>query len=437
VVTVFRRKTPAKASAEPPPVVDEFRSIAAAEIAPAPPPPSTTRATLARTLAGATVLQILPALRPGVTARSVLDIAAALLRAGARSIIAGASGPLVAELTERGSEWIEFRSAHAGRLMLAHRARRLEDIIAAEHVDIVHAHGASAAAVALEAIAASPAWLVTSLPDGGEGLRRFGNPFEPLARGHRVVARSAFAAAPLAERYRIARHRLAIVPHSIDTQRYDLGAVAPDATAALRAAWLVGADEHVVLALGVVSPENGQIDLVDAARMMLSRGLHGVVFVVPGDTRGKRRHLRAVARRAKALGVEAMFRLGSAPADLPTMLGAADLVAVPSIVPLRSGALLAQAQAMGRPVLAAAGGIAPEMLLAPPRMPDELRTGWLTRPGDPVDLARALTAALTLPQVVRGTIAARARQFAEMTFSPASVAAAMLAVYTSLLESGS
>jgi glycosyltransferase involved in cell wall biosynthesis len=152
---------------------------------------------------------------------------------------------------------------------------------------------------------------------------------------------------------------------------------------------------------------------------------------------GRRRHFRALARRAKALGVEAMFRLGSAPTDLPTMLSAADLVAVPSIVPLRSGALLAQAQAMGRPVLAAAGGIAPEMLLAPPRMPDELRTGWLTRPGDPVDLARALTAALTLPQLVRGSIGARARQFAEMTFSPASVAAAMLAVYTSLLESGS
>ena len=52
-----------------------------------------------RTLAGATVLQIVPALRQEPVARTALDVAAALRQAGARALVAGEDGPLVAELT--------------------------------------------------------------------------------------------------------------------------------------------------------------------------------------------------------------------------------------------------------------------------------------------------------------------------------------------------
>ena len=45
---------------------------------------------------------------------------------------------------------------------------------------------------------------------------------------------------------------------------------------------------------------------------------------------------------------------------------------------------------MARPVIASAIGILPENILAPPRMPDELRTGWLVPPGDAAALAAAI-----------------------------------------------
>jgi glycosyltransferase involved in cell wall biosynthesis len=88
---------------------------------------------------------------------------------------------------------------------------------------------------------------------------------------------------------------------------------------------------------------------------------------------------------------------------------------------------------LGRPVIATTVGVLPENVLCPPRMRDELRTGWLVRPGDVGQLARALGAALALDVTGYEALGARARQFAEFVFSPQSVAEAFRAVYTSLL----
>ena len=75
----------------------------------------------------------------------------------------------------------------------------------------------------------------------------------------------------------------------------------------------------------------------------------------------------------------------------------------------------------------------PESVLCPPRMRDDLRTGWLVRPGDASQLARALGAALALDVTAYEALGARARQFVEFAFSPHSVAEAIRGVYTSLL----
>ena len=59
-----------------------------------------------RSLAGATILQLVPALRDDPPGRAAVDIALALLQSGARAIIAGEGGPLVGELRASGGEWL-------------------------------------------------------------------------------------------------------------------------------------------------------------------------------------------------------------------------------------------------------------------------------------------------------------------------------------------
>ena len=97
------------------------------------------------------------------------------------------------------------------------------------------------------------------------------------------------------------------------------------------------------------------------------------------------------------------------------------------------GRAVAEAQAMGRPVVASNLGSQPEHMVTPPEMPEDVRTGWLAEPGDAADFARALGLSLSLDKAAYRAMAARARQFAEYMFSPRSIAVATRAVYTSLL----
>jgi hypothetical protein len=60
----------------------------------------------ARSLAGATILQLVPALRDDPVDHAAIEIALALLQSGARAMIAGDGGALVGELRAFGGEWL-------------------------------------------------------------------------------------------------------------------------------------------------------------------------------------------------------------------------------------------------------------------------------------------------------------------------------------------
>src|SRR6202171_4166363 len=93
-----------------------------------------------RTLAGATILQIVPAMREGPVARTAVNVAYALLQSGARALIAADDGPLVAELKAFGGEWVPLVNATVNPFKLRSSARALEQMIAYERVELVHAH---------------------------------------------------------------------------------------------------------------------------------------------------------------------------------------------------------------------------------------------------------------------------------------------------------
>jgi glycosyltransferase involved in cell wall biosynthesis len=190
---------------------------------------------------------------------------------------------------------------------------------------------------------------------------------------------------------------------------------------------------RVVLIPGRIAAWNGQMSVIDAARLLVSGGDRNMAFVFAGEDRSHPRYARALRRRARLHGIDTLCRMVGHCPDMPAALAAADVVVVPALQPPLSGRDAAEAQAMARPVVATTVGVLPENLLCPPRMPDELRTGWLVRPGNVGELARATGAALALDLTAYEALGARARQFAEFVFSPQSVAEAIRAVYTSLL----
>ncbi len=385
-------------------------------------------------LAGATILQIVPGMRADPAGFAALATARTLLEAGARAIVAGDSGPLSGELDRMGAEWLPMANETFNPLRIKHNARIIEHVIAAERVDIVHAQNASSAWSALLAIRRVPSFLVTSFPDRLPARSFFGTLLRgSLARGKSIIAPSSYVSRAMIERYRIPASRIKVIPRVVDTATFSPASVSPGRVVTLRRTWGVSPHIRVVLVPGVIAPENGQMTVIDAARLMVAGGHRDIVFFLAGDEHVHPRYVRQLRNRARLHGIDAHCRFIGYCSDMPAAIAAADVVAVPAIKPPLSGRTAAEAQAMGRPVVLSSVGMLPEDVLCPPRMPNDLRTGWLVKPGNADELARALHAALRLNTTAYEALGSRARQFAEFMFSPQSVAEAIRGVYTSLL----
>ncbi len=385
-------------------------------------------------LAGATILQLVPALSDDPAGHAAVDIALTLLQSGARAIIAGEDGPLVGELRAFGGEFMPMRIDTISPLRIRRNANLLTSLITAERIDIVHAHSASAAWSALAATHKMPVFLVTSFPDRLAAASWPGTQFRrSLARGDRVIAPSSYVSRAMIERYKIPPQRITVIPRAVDTTTFNPAAVSPDRIASLRRVWGVLPELRIVLVPGRIAPWNGQMSMIDAARLLVSSGDRNIAFVFAGEDRSHPRYRRALRRRAATHGVDTLCRMVGHCEDMPAAYAAADVVVVPATQPPLSGRTAAEAQAVGRPVVTTTVGVLPENLLSPPRMRDELRTGWLVRPDNVGELARAVAAALALDPTAYEALGARARQFAEFVFSPQSVAEAIRGVYTALL----
>jgi glycosyltransferase involved in cell wall biosynthesis len=183
-----------------------------------------------------------------------------------------------------------------------------------------------------------------------------------------------------------------------------------------------------------MAAHNGQMSAIDAARLIVARGRRDVAFVFAGEDRLHLRYAASVRKRARVHAIDTLCRFVGHVADMPAAMAVADVVVVPALQTPLTGRLVAEAQAVGRAVVTTAVGMLPENVLAPPRMREDLRTGWVVRPGQPGELAGAVSAALAHNPTAAEALGARARQFAEFMFSPQSVAEAIRGVYTSLLS---
>jgi glycosyltransferase involved in cell wall biosynthesis len=88
---------------------------------------------------------------------------------------------------------------------------------------------------------------------------------------------------------------------------------------------------------------------------------------------------------------------------------------------------MVEAQAMGKPVVAAGHGASAELIL-----PDE--TGWLFEPGDAESLAEAIGRAMSLGADAREVVARRAMANVRANFSKEMMCAKTLEVYGEILR---
>ena len=376
-----------------------------------------------------TVLQILPRLGgAGGVERETLDISRALAAAGWRSIIVSEAETDRAAAGEAGAHHAALPVARRNPMLAPESIRRLVRLIAEEDVDLVHARSRWPAWLARYATRRTGGPFVTTFHGAYStdwpGKRRYN---AIMARGDRVIAVSAFIARYIAETYAIEPGRIRTIPRGVDLSAFDPARVDAGRIAALRAAWQVPEGRPVVMLPARLTALKGHLALLDA----LARIEQGLCCLLVGPSEPAHASYRTrIEQRIEALGAVHAIQLAGPCHDMPAAYMLADIVVSPSLRPEAFGRVPAEAQAMGRLVIAFAHGGALETVR-------NGETGWLVLPGDADGLADAIRQALSASPGERGRMAAAGQAHVRRNFTLEGMCRATLDVYRQLLPAPS
>jgi glycosyltransferase involved in cell wall biosynthesis len=300
----------------------------------------------------------------------------------------------------------------------ARRVPGLAQRLRAQRADVFHAHlgwplGAKWA-LAAAVLARVPATVATVhlIPPGFELDRSSLVQLRALAAGvGRQIAVSRAIARELVTRFGWPQRKVTVIPNAVAAERFD------DADGSALRMQLAG-DRPLILTCARLDPQKDHATLLAAATE-----LPEAVLALAGD--GPERG--ALEQRAAELGVADRVRFLGFRKDIPELLAACDVFALPSLYEGNPIAVL-EAMAAGRAIVTSAIPGTDEVI-------DDGRTGRLVPPGDAAALAGALRGLLDDPHE-RAQLGARARECVRREFSPAAISGQVTAVYEELLAGG-
>lgn len=367
-----------------------------------------------------TVVQLLPALDSGGVERGTLEVARGLVAAGHRSLVISAGGRLVAQLEREGSEHVLWDVGRK-RPWTLRWVPRLRRLLAEQRVDVLHLRSRLPAWVGYLAWRGLPAGSRPRLVTTVHGFYSVNRYSAVMTRGERVIAVSAAVRDYLLDGYPgLDPGRIEVIHRGIDPGQFPRGYRPP---AAWLAAWrqqypqLEG--QQVLTLPGRLTQLKGHTGFLDlvAALAREGRPVHGLIV---GDTQpGKQRYAHALRTRIAALGLDERITLTGHRDDMREIYAVSAAVLSLSTQPEAFGRTVAEALALGTPVIGydrggvgeilrhfyPAGAVEPGDLDGCAARVRALLEQALPRPERPIDwtLERMIRATVALYERVAGT----------------------------------
>ena len=387
--------------------------------------PADSNTAMATTEPGApAVLQVLPRLVTGGVERGTVDVTAALVDAGWRAVVASAGGPMVREIERAGGVHVTLPVHSKNLLAMRANIGRLFGVIRVHDIDIVHARSRAPAWSARAAAKRAGIGFVTTF-HGTYGAKSFVKRRYNaiMTKGERVIAISNFIGEHLKSVYHVDPEILRVIPRGIDTSIFNPNAVSPERMIAMSTDWRLPDDMPVIMLPGRLTHWKGQEVLIDALAQLGRDDVR--CLLVAGDV-GRKGYRQRLEKRIANRGVANVVQIIDDCRDMPAAFMVADVVVSASTEPEAFGRVAAEAQALGKPVIATAHGGALETVA-------DGETGWLVPPGDPIALAEALEKTLALTAAEREALAERAIARINQLFTREQMCEKTLGVYREVL----
>jgi glycosyltransferase involved in cell wall biosynthesis len=341
-----------------------------------------------------TVCQLLPALHDGGVEQGTLEVAAALVRAGHRSLVISAGGQLLPGLLATGSEHFTWPIGRKSPSTLRY-VSRLRRLLVTEGVDILHARSRLPAWIAWLAWrrmdpAIRPRFVTTV-----HGLYSVSAYSAVMTKGERIIAVSGHARDYVLQHYPgVEQDRIIVIPRGVDAADYQLHYRPDDAwMTAWRQQYPELEHRYVIALPGRVSRRKGVLDLIRIIASLQARGIAAHGLIVGGmPARKLAKELHAVAA---ATGVVGSITFTGFREDVREIMSISSAVLSLSLQPEAFGRTVNEALALGVPVAGYAhGGVGEQLVQHFP--------AGLVPPGDAEAMAERLLEWSATPPSMQG-----------------------------------
>ena len=369
-----------------------------------------------------TVLQLLPALEAGGVERSTLEVAAALVAAGHRALVASAGGRMLPALLECGATHValDIGRKSPATLVLVRPLRRL---LREQGVDIVHARSRLPAWIGWHALRGLPAASRPRFVTTVHGLNSPSRYSQVMARGERVVCVSDTVRSHVLEHWPATdAARLRVIPRGIDAADFPR-APWPDRTARAAAAAAeaaLGGDGPLLLLPGRGTRLKGHADALALLAALRAEGIDARLWMPGARDPARAAYVAELEARARHLGIAGAVAITPPTGAIAAAYAASDLVLQLSRKPEAFGRTVVEATSVGRPVVGWDHGGAGELLR-------ELHPGGAVPAFDAAALRAAVAA-----RVARGPSPAATIPAVPARYALRSMQDATLSVYDEL-----
>ncbi len=371
------------------------------------------------------VMQVIPSLGAGGAEQGCIDVAAELVKSGAKSIVVSNGGHRIPEILRAGTIHITLPVDSKNPFVMWRNIGRLRNIIREHDVDIVHARSRAPAWSAWKACEKTKARFMTTChaPFNISGdVKKFYN--SSIARGERVIAISNYVREYLLKNYTIEDRNIRLIHRGVALEKFHPSAVAPAHLIKLSQAWRIPDGCTIVMMPGRLTRWKGSLVLIEA---MAKLKRDDVVCILIGDDQGRSEFRKEVETSIREKDLEGRVRIIGHCSDMPAAYMLATVVVSASTDPEGFGRVPIEAQAMGRAIVATNHGGAMETII-------DGETGWLVQPNDADALAKAIEAALELDPEKRGYMATHAMMHVAENFTKTKMVEDTMDVYAELLR---
>lgn len=373
------------------------------------------------------ILQVIPTLVTGGAERGCIDMAAAIQRAGGTAIVVSAGGPMARELERYGARHITLPVQSKNPFTIRRNANRLVEIIREYRVDLIHARSRAPAWSAMWAARRTGIPFVTTFHapyNFKSRLKRWYN--SVMAQGDRIICVSGFVYDHVATSYGVGADRLRLIHRGVDVENMAPDKVTQARMAQLIQQWRLPEDQRIVLLPGRLTRWKGQTVVIDAIARL---GRKDVRAVLVGGDQGRTDYRAELENQIRLAGLEGQVSIVGHCNDMAAAYMLSDVVVSASIEPEAFGRIIAEAQAMGRPVIVSNLGAVKETVI-------DGTTGLVVPPNDPEALAKAIQVVLDLDPLQRQAVGMDGMQHVRANFTKAGMCRATLSVYVELLAKG-